>query len=99
MLFPRLNRYEFAAVIGIIGAVVLFMDAITWRSNLPLYRIYFESFWPAPTPQDTLRVIQCATALSLGVLSLAVPWWLERRSIRKQTTSRDPSDSKKTGNA
>ena len=99
MLFPRLNRYEFAAAIGTLGAVMLFMDAITWRSGLPLYRIYFESFWPAPTPRDTLRVIQAVVAIFFGILSIAVPWGLERRSKRKQTESRDASNSKKPGNA
>lgn len=87
MSFFRINRYEFAAAIGLYGALMLFVDAAALNSELPLQRICFEYLWPVPAPQDSLRVIQSVAAFHFAGTCMAVAWWLERRARRKRLLS------------
>jgi len=78
----RFSRYEITAAFGLIVDLMLFTDAMMLHSEAPTHRYYLESFWSKATPQRDLREIQGATAVALGVMSIALPWWLERRALR-----------------
>jgi hypothetical protein len=99
MSYFRINRYEVAGAIGPFGALALFLDATTVHSELPVPPICFEYFWPVPTTRDSLCFIQNITAFLLAGASLAIPWWLERRSTRKRLFSHDALNANKTGSA